>query len=62
MKKTLPHKTAKLGDVIAAAFDEASRYSKDPKEVSRMATVAVRHLMHDAQRLVIPPLAAYAWA
>ena len=62
MKKTLPNQTASLGDLIAAAFDEASRYSRNPKEVSRLATVAVRHLMLHAQRLSHPPMSAYSWA
>ena len=44
MRKTT-RKTARLGELIAAVFDEAARYSTDPKEVSRLATHAVSHLM-----------------
>lgn len=47
--------TARLGDLIAAAFDEAARYSADPREVSRLATQAVRYLMRRAGRLPVPP-------
>jgi hypothetical protein len=48
--------TAQFGELIAAAFDEAARFSKDPKEVSRLATQAVQHLMQGARRLSIHPL------
>jgi hypothetical protein len=48
-------KTARLGDVIAAVFDEAARYSRDPREVSRLATRAVRHLMRRPQRMALLP-------
>lgn len=34
-----------------AAFDGAARYSTDPREVSRLATQAVAHLLHHARRL-----------
>jgi hypothetical protein len=44
MKKTT-RKTARLGELIAAVFDEAARYSIDPREVSRLAAHAVSHLM-----------------
>jgi len=43
--KTTTPKTARLGELIAAVFDEAARYSTDPREVSRLATCAVSHLM-----------------
>ncbi len=48
------HGTARLGDLVAAAFDEAARYSADPREVSRLATQAVRHLMRRAERMPVP--------
>ena len=44
MKKTT-RRTARLGELVAAVFDEAARYSTDPREVSRLATHAVSHLM-----------------
>ena len=42
MKASIP-KQAKLGDLVVAAFDEAARYSTDPREVSRLATQVVLH-------------------
>jgi hypothetical protein len=36
--------TASLGQLVAAAFDEASRYSTDPDEVARLATEVVAQL------------------
>lgn len=34
-----------VGEVVAAAFDEAERYSADPDEVSLLATHAVAHML-----------------
>jgi len=39
------HRTAQLGDIVAAAFDRASDYSADPAQVSRLATQAVMHML-----------------
>jgi hypothetical protein len=52
--KTKTRKTAPLGELIAAAFDEAGRHSTDPREVSRLATRAVIQLMRRARRLSVP--------
>jgi len=49
------HKIARLGDVVAAAFDEAERYSRDPREVSRLATHAITHLLRRPR--ATPPIA-----
>jgi hypothetical protein len=43
--KTTAHKTAQLGDLVVAAFDKAAQYSTDPREVSRLATRAVMHML-----------------
>jgi len=43
--RTNARRTAQLGDVVAAAFDEAARYSADPQEVLRLATQALVHLL-----------------
>jgi hypothetical protein len=43
-------KTALLGDLVVAAFDEAARHSTDPREVSRQATRAVARLLRRAHR------------
>jgi len=43
---TIPaHKTAPLGELIAAAFDGAATYSADPHQVSRLAMGAIAHLL-----------------
>lgn len=42
---THAHKTAQLGELVAAVFDEAARYSADPREVSRLASRAVSHMV-----------------
>lgn len=49
------HKTISLGDMIAAAFDEAARQSTDPKEVSRLATQAIRRRLRRQRRLPVTP-------
>jgi hypothetical protein len=49
--KTTTRTTARLGDLIAATFDEAARYSADPRVVARLATLAVRHLVGQARKL-----------
>ncbi len=38
-------KTASLGEVIAAVFDEAALLSTDSGEVALLATRAVRHIL-----------------
>ena len=48
--KTNAHKTALLGDLVVAAFDEAAQYTKDPQEISRLATKAVMRLLWRARR------------
>lgn len=48
------HKTAQLGELIVAAFDEAAGYSADPQEVSRLATRAVLHMLRRARRTSTP--------
>jgi hypothetical protein len=42
---TQVHTIVPFGELVAAAFDEAARYSKDPRQVSRLARRAVRHLL-----------------
>ena len=44
--KTYVHKRAELGDLVVAAYDEAARYSSDPREVSRLTNKVVLHLLH----------------
>ncbi len=47
-------KTAQLGEVVAAAFDRAALYSTDPREVSRLATQAIAHMLRPRWKLVPP--------
>ena len=49
MKKNI-QQTEQLGDLVAAAFDEAEDYSSDPREVSHLATRAVMHLLRRARK------------
>jgi hypothetical protein len=51
--RTQVHKTAQLGELVAAVFDRAARYSTDPREVSRLATQAVAHILRRARRTSI---------
>jgi hypothetical protein len=39
------HKTAQLGELVVAVFDEAAQYGTDPEEVSRIPTRAVMHIL-----------------
>ena len=43
--RTNAHETAQLGELVVAAFDAAAQYNSDPREVSRLATRAVMHLL-----------------
>ncbi len=47
------HQTAQIGELIAAAFDTAATYSTDPREVSRLATQAVGHMLRHARKILI---------
>ena len=38
-------KTVRVGELVVAAFDEASHWSSDPMEVSRLATRVVTHVL-----------------
>jgi hypothetical protein len=42
--------TTSIGDFIVATFDGAQKFSDDPREVSRLATWAVQHLLRRARR------------
>ena len=43
-------RTVELGDLVVAVFDEAAHYSTDPREVSRLATRAVMHVLRRAPK------------
>ncbi len=53
--KTQIQKTVPLGELILTVFDKAAQYSLDPREVSRLATRTVAHMLSRGRRLVIPP-------
>jgi hypothetical protein len=42
--------TVQLGDLVVAAFDEAAQHSSDPREVSQLATRAVKHVLWRARK------------
>jgi hypothetical protein len=42
---TTIHRTVNLGDVVVAAFDEASHWASEPAEISRLATRTVRQIL-----------------
>ncbi|CAN5202290.1 hypothetical protein BH09MYX1_BH09MYX1_33970 [soil metagenome] len=48
--KTKSENTATLGELVEAAFEEASHYTRDPKEAARLAARVVQHLT-DQSRL-----------
>ncbi len=48
MKARIP-KTAQLGELVVAVFDEAAQYGTDAEEVSRMATRTVLHMLRRAR-------------
>ena len=46
-------KTVSLGDLILTVFDKAAQYSADPREVSRLATQTISHMLWHAPRMKI---------
>jgi hypothetical protein len=49
------HETMQVGDLIAAAYDEAARQTSDAREVSRVATRVVSEFLRSARRALPPP-------
>ena len=52
--KTQGRKTAQFGELVVVAFDNAAQYSKDPEEVSRLATSAVFSILRHAPKMPAP--------
>jgi hypothetical protein len=50
MKSKSP-KTVALGELILAVFDKAAEYSADPREISRLATQTISHMLWHSPRL-----------
>ena len=52
--RTTPRKTAELGEVVVTAFDKAAHYSNSPREVSRLATRVIAHILRPRRRPLTP--------
>ena len=50
LMRTSVFKSVELGELVAAIFDEAGRYSTDPLEVSLLATSAVMDILERKER------------
>ena len=59
--RTHIRQSAQLGELVVAAFDEAAHYSTDPREVSRLATQAVEHMLRRAQKRTIALSPPSSW-
>ena len=44
MKPQIP-KTVALGELILTVFDKAAEFSADPREISRLATQTIAHML-----------------
>lgn len=56
--RTSARRTARLGEVVVAAFDAAARHSADPRVVSRLATLIVARVLRRARLSGVAVLAA----
>jgi len=54
-------RTVQLGDLVVAAFDRAAKHSADPREVSRLATQAVKRILRHARRTSTLPSLPTTW-
>ena len=52
--RTNTQEMIRLGDLVVAAFDDATHSTSDPKEVSRLAIQTVRYLLRAARRTWAP--------
>jgi len=48
--RTQVNRTAQFGELVAAAYDGAACYSRDPREVLRLATGAVMSMLRHTRR------------
>ncbi|MDD5224147.1 MAG: hypothetical protein PHE84_09165 [bacterium] len=60
--RTDRHSTVSLGDLVVAVYDEAARYSVDPREVSWLAAQAIDEIMRHAGRASAIQLPQTAWS
>jgi hypothetical protein len=56
--RTYVRKAVQLGELVVAAFDFTAQYSTDPREVSRLATSAVMHMLQRRGKALPPPSTA----
>lgn len=59
--KTESRKTTPLGELVAAVFDQAARYTTDSRRMSHLAAQAVAHMLRYLSApvsLSLPPLGA----
>jgi hypothetical protein len=54
MKTQIPN-TVALGELILTVFDKAAEFSADPREVSRLATQTIAHMLWNMPRLQTSP-------
>ena len=47
---TNAYRTAQLGDLVSAVFDEAAHYTSDPKAISRLATRVLSRILRRARK------------
>jgi hypothetical protein len=55
LMRTTRRKTAPLGELVAAVFDGAARFTEDPLEVSRLGTLTVLRMLRRASRSRLGP-------
>jgi hypothetical protein len=48
------HNTTQLGELVVAVFDEAARYSANPRDVSRLAARVVKRMVRRGRRALAP--------
>jgi len=53
--KTTVHETAEVGQLVEAAYDAAAQIGSDARDVSRLATSAVRQILQRARRAAPAP-------
>jgi len=60
MRTQIPQ-TVSLGELILTVFDKAAQYSADPREVARLATQTISHMLwHAPQLKTLRPLRSTA--
>jgi hypothetical protein len=50
MRTQIP-RTVPFGELVLTVFDDAEQYSADPREVSRLATQTISHMLWRTPRL-----------